>query len=368
MMQDTISPQKLARHQRFWQKLTPGEGGYLAIECPLEAPGAPLPPPKDLEEQWLSCDYALRRIRSRLDRSAFLLDALPTVFVNLGPGVLAAMLGGGYALKPDTVWFDTAPILSDFTEVPPLALDRSHTLYQVVKEQIHTLAQESGGAYKVSFTDIGGTLDILASLRGNQDLLTDLLEYPEEIAAVAHRIDEIFMEYFDEQAEWLAALGAGYTNWIPLVHDRPWYPLQCDLSAMISPALFERLVLPSLDYAASRMDAAVYHLDGPGEIPHLDRILSLPGIHAIQWVPLPEISLERNSYRQNFADEMSLSIYRRVLAAGRKVVLCGVPADQVPGIYRAVGPDGVFIFTSTPTFGQGVALASQARQEGWVRL
>lgn len=32
MMQDTISPQKLARHQRFWQKLTPGEGGYLAIE------------------------------------------------------------------------------------------------------------------------------------------------------------------------------------------------------------------------------------------------------------------------------------------------------------------------------------------------
>jgi hypothetical protein len=33
------------------------------------------------------------------------------------------------------------------------------------------------------------------------------------------------------------------------------------------------------------MDYAFYHLDGKGQIPHLDLLLSLPRLRGIQWVP-----------------------------------------------------------------------------------
>jgi len=33
------------------------------------------------------------------------------------------------------------------------------------------------------------------------------------------------------------------------------------------------------------VDHRIYHLDGPGAIHHLDTLLNLPELHAIQWVP-----------------------------------------------------------------------------------
>ena len=187
----------------------------------------------------------------------------------------------------------------------------------------------------------------------------------DEIAAFSDQVDRCFMEYFNEQTEWIQ--DAGYTGWIPLVHNKTWYPLQCDFSAMISPKMFERLVLPSLENISSQMGTSVYHLDGPGEIVHLDMILSVPNIHAIQWVPLPDVHLEKGNYHQCFDDEMSLDIYRRVLKAGRKVVLCGVPAYQIENIFRAVGSDGIFIFGGGVNNQEAKDLIEKLCRDGWLR-
>ena len=193
----------------------------------------------------------------------------------------------------------------------------------------------------------------------------DLVDYPDEILELSNHIDRIFIEYFNEQVGWLK--DCGYTGWIPLVHDKTWYPLQCDASAMISPAMFEKLVLPSLEYTSSHMDTSVYHLDGPGEIVHLDMILSVPNIHAIQWVPLPAKHLGNGRYHQCFDDQMSLDIYRRCLAAGKKVVLCGVPAYQIEHIFREVGSDGVFIFGCDANYQEAVDLIHKMTNDGWIR-
>ena len=368
-MPEPISAEKLNRHLRFWDKLTPGEGGYISVvPCRPDIAPNPLPVPKNLEEAWLSSEYALRQTQNWIESHVFLQDAIPTHFVNLGPGVMAPMLGSGYSLQPTTVWFDTAPIISDFEHVPELTLNREHRLYQVVKDQIDLLSKESNGVYKVSFTDIGGTLDILASLRGNQDLLMDVIDYSDEIAAVCHRIDELFIEYFNEQAGWLREAGVGFTNWIGLVHEKTWYPLQCDFSTMISPAMFEKLVLPSLEYTSSQMDTSLYHLDGPEEIRHLDMILSVPNIHSIQWVPLPGTLLPNGSTQRHFDDEESIEVYRRTLSAGKKLVLLGVPPHQITDIYRAVGTsDGIFISTDCSDYDDAKDLVDSLRRDGWIR-
>ena len=60
---------------------------------------------------------------------------------------------------------------------------------------------------------------------------------------------------------------------------------QSDFSYMISPKMFERFVLPDLAACFERMDHAFYHLDGKGQIPHLDMLLSLKDLAGIQWIP-----------------------------------------------------------------------------------
>jgi 5-methyltetrahydrofolate--homocysteine methyltransferase len=54
---------------------------------------------------------------------------------------------------------------------------------------------------------------------------------------------------------------------------------------MISPQMFERLVRPDLAACCERLDYAFYHLDGKGEIRHLDMLLSLERLRGIQWIP-----------------------------------------------------------------------------------
>ena len=49
--------------------------------------------------------------------------------------------------------------------------------------------------------------------------------------------------------------------------------------------MFERFVLPDLAACCEKLDYAFYHLDGKGQIRHLDMLLSLPHLRGIQWVP-----------------------------------------------------------------------------------
>ncbi len=54
---------------------------------------------------------------------------------------------------------------------------------------------------------------------------------------------------------------------------------------MISPQMFERFVLPDIAICCETLDHAFYHLDGKGQIAHLDMLLSLEDLHGIQWIP-----------------------------------------------------------------------------------
>jgi hypothetical protein len=54
---------------------------------------------------------------------------------------------------------------------------------------------------------------------------------------------------------------------------------------MISPQMFERFVLPDLLACCEFLDYAFYHLDGKGQLPHLNMLLALERLRGIQWVP-----------------------------------------------------------------------------------
>ncbi len=58
----------------------------------------------------------------------------------------------------------------------------------------------------------------------------------------------------------------------------------CDFANLISPAMVRQFGLPILQRKVRTMTHNVFHVDDKRIARHLDTILSVPEVHAIQWV------------------------------------------------------------------------------------
>jgi len=89
---------------------------------------------------------------------------------------------------------------------------------------------------------------------------------------------------------------------------------------MISPKIFRDFFLRHLERQTNFLDYSIYHLDGPGAIKHLDALLELPRLHAIQWVPGAGAPPMREW----------IPLLKRIQEAGKGLVLDITPEDVKP--------------------------------------
>jgi 5-methyltetrahydrofolate--homocysteine methyltransferase len=210
-------------------------------------------------------------------------DAFPRWWPNFGPGVVAGFLGARLNCVKDTVWF--SPI--EIGDIAGLRLDYDpgNRWWQRALELTRAAVSRWGERVCVAITDLGGNLDILASLRTTQQLLLDLYDTPEEVRRLTGEITRLWLRYYDELYRIVCTAGRGTTPWAPIWSPQRCYMLQSDFSYMISPPMFERYVLPDLAACCEVLEHGFYHLDGKGEIPHLEMLLSLERLRGIQWIP-----------------------------------------------------------------------------------
>jgi 5-methyltetrahydrofolate--homocysteine methyltransferase len=141
------------------------------------------------------------------------------------------------------------------------------------------------GQVAVGHTDIGGNLDVLASFRTTQRLLFDVLEQPDQVERLCKQITDLWLRYYDELDALIRPTCRGTTCWAPIWSSGKTYMMQSDFAYMISPDMFERFVLPDLTACCETLDHGFYHLDGRGQIVHLDHLLSISRLRGIQWIP-----------------------------------------------------------------------------------
>jgi 5-methyltetrahydrofolate--homocysteine methyltransferase len=257
---------------------------WLAVTDPVERPkpyGFMSNYPLSLPAEALVDCYA-----PHLAATRFYGDAFPWVWVNFGPGILAGVLGAqvhSVSEPSETVWFtprEKIPI-----EEMQLSLDPENVWWKRVKEITSAFLERYDGLLQVSHTDLGGNLDILASFRETQQLLFDVVEQPEEVLRLSKQITAHWLRCYNELDALIRPICRGSSCWTPVWSSGKTYMLQCDFSYMISPAMFEKFVLPDLAACCDTLDHGFYHLDGKGEIPHLDLLLSIPRLSGIQWIP-----------------------------------------------------------------------------------
>lgn len=231
----------------------------------------------------MSAEEVVDRVQAYLAATRFYGDAFPRWWPNFGPGIVAGFLGGEVHSVRDTVWFEPA----EEVEIAGLrpAYDPDNVWWKRVKDLTSAAAERWGHQVVLGHTDLGGNLDIIASLRRTERLLLELSDAPEEVARLLGEITRLWLRYYDELHEIIRRGSRGTTPWAPIWSARRCYMLQCDFSYMISPAMFERFVMPDLTACCDALDDPFYHLDGEGQIAHLDLLLSMERLRGIQWIP-----------------------------------------------------------------------------------
>ena len=289
-------------------------------------PAAPVLSQATCADLSIPAEALIDRLDYELSRMTFLGDAYPMVRLDsFGPGLAAAFLGARLDNSTGRVWFHPDKV------VPVSELQFCYNPDNPWLERIRAICRAGldrwGDQVLMSLPDLGGTLDVLSTFRPGERLLLDLVDEPEAVVRLNWEIHELWHRFFGELSGLLhQGPSRGWTDWSGTFCAHPAYILQCDMSYMISPAMFETFVKPELAASARRLGHAVYHLDGIGQLAHLDPILKIDEIHAIQWVPG-----DGKPPQDHWLD-----VYRKIHAAGKaKLVYCGIAGME--NIARELG-------------------------------
>lgn len=267
-----------------------------------------VPGPKDLEQNYTDPAYKLAAARQWARNVRCLGDSYTSISADLGPGSLALYLGGEPRFAWDTVWYE--PIFKDYDTVPMLAYHPENKWWQKHLDMMRTLKAGAGDEFIVNIPDLIENIDIYAALRGPQNTLYDIMDQPEKVETAIAQIDDLYFTYYDALYDLLKDENgvSSYTCFQILGKGRV-AKVQCDFSAMISPAHFRRFILPSLKKQVNRLDRSLYHLDGPDAIRHVPAIMEIEKLDALQWTC--------GAGQPDGASPRWYGIYDRVTSAGK---------------------------------------------------
>lgn len=231
-------------------------------------------------QAYYDAQAADRRARSILTKQAYFGEAFGCYFPYFGTAGIAEYTGCKANHTPATTWFEPWLETPDATQITY----RCPEVFERQKQAIREILTLSGGDYMVSVTDNCGILDALAAIRGTQNMLMDLRMAPEFVEDATKRLLAIYKQTQEELFSLVRENNDGCVQqWMQLWAPKRLAQLQCDMSVMLSAKMYGRFVVPVLEELTQFLDYSVYHLDGIEQIRHLDHLLSVKRLNAIQW-------------------------------------------------------------------------------------
>lgn len=268
-----------------------------------------------------------------LETTLFLAEAIPFFGPDHGPDQMAAFLGAELRFSEGskhTNWVE--PLVDDWEAVLPLELDEHNSVWQSLLTYSRRLAEHARGRYLVGCCDFHSHADTLSALRGSQNLCLDFYDCPELVAQAMQDVRKLYQPIYSALHE---AGGmsreTGTIGWIPFWCEGRFATIQCDFICMVSPEFFRRHILPAIEEEAAFLDHCIFHLDGPGALVHLDDILAIKQLDAIQWV---------SGAGQTPMHEWT-EVLKKCQQAGKGLQIYDVNLDIIKTLSRKLKPEGI---------------------------
>ncbi len=300
-------------------------------EVDRAVPEAPLLSQATCTDLSIPAEAVIDRIDYELSGKVYLGDAFPWFsFGCFGPGVAAAFLGADIENSTGNVWFiakEECPIADLHFEYDP-----DNKWLGRIRALLEAGMARWQGQVLMGMADLGGTLDILSTFRPGERLLLDILTEPDEVNRLVWELHDLWRRFFEELDGVCRAGSPGYAAWDGLFSDQPFYMLQCDIAYMMGPDMVADFVLPELAATCKWLSRSFYHLDGTGQLPHVNHLLNIDDLHGIQWVA--------GAQEAGRGHEPWLDLYRRIHDAGKKIELVGFNGfDELNRVIEAIDGD-----------------------------
>ena len=306
----------------MWEHFQEGVKPHADIHAPK--------PYRDLNQRWFDPEWRAEYLDWYVAHSSLMADMLPVANTQLGPGSLAAILGGVFEGGEDTIWIHPDPNYTDdikFDPQPPNWL-----LHQELLKACKAKAQ---GHYYVGMPDLMEGMDVLAAIKGTDKVLLDTVMQPEVLEHQMQQINDIYFKVFDELYDIIREgdemAFCYFSSWAPGKMSK----LQSDISTMISVDDYRRFVQPFIREQCQKIDYTLYHLDGVGAMHHLDALLEIKELNAIQWTP--------GVGEPQGGSPKWYDLYKKILAGGKSIMACWVTLDELRPLLDNIGGDGVHL-------------------------
>ena len=215
----------------MWEHFQEGVQPHAEITPPA--------PAKDLSQKWFDPQWRAEYLDWYVAHSSLKADILPVANTQLGPGSLAAILGGVFEGGEDTIWIHPNP---DFTD--EIVFNPEHPNWILHKELLKACKAKANGHYFVGMPDLMEGLDVLAALKGTDRVLLDTVMQPEILEQQMQQINDIYFKVFDELYDIIREgdemAFCYFSSWAPGKMSK----LQSDISTMISQDDYRRFVQP----------------------------------------------------------------------------------------------------------------------------
>jgi hypothetical protein len=286
---------------------------------------------RSLKERWFDAEYHVDYFIKNIKGQKFLAETFPVFWPNLGPEVYTAFHGSELEFKEVTSY--STPFVVNWEDIEKIKFDWNNPYLKKIDEMTKLALEKCNGKFMVGYTDLHQGLDCVAAWRDPQNLCIDLIMNPEEVERLHRLAGEHFQEVFDHFDAILKKHQQLSVTWLGIPSYGKMHIPSCDFSAMISNEDFEKYCLPLLQNEVKQMNHNVYHVDGKGVARHLDYILSVKEINAIQWV-------------QGMGDDLPIMqwvpLIKRIQDAGKSVVV-DLTINELDDFMKAVKPEGIML-------------------------
>lgn len=305
--------------------------------------------PTDPEAYWLDPTWMRQKVRAEITQTWWGAEAMPSSLLMAGWMV---SLGGRPHFDMRTIWFEESQ--PDFS-MPSRWRHNPADPWFLKYQALYCAVVEEAGWDEFLVGAPGGlpANDLLSMHMGTHNFLLALLDHPEWMRkAIIQGAEDLVVAKNEirKLVDGRHAYTYGGAGWMPFWAPEPFMRTQSDVSCMLSPEMFEEFVLPELETYGRAFGAIWYHLDGRDAKQHLPRLLSMPSMRVIQYVPTP--AEQPNGIAH-------VDLYRQIQEAG-KIVHIQVSQDQVEPLCRALDPSRLMLMTSCPTIEAGRRLIANA--------
>ncbi len=306
----------------MWEHFQEGVTPHADIPAP--------PPARDLNQRWFDSQWRAQYLDWYVAHSSLKADILPVANTQLGPGSLAAILGGVFEGGEDTIWIHPDPDFND-----EIIFNPQHPNWLLHKELLKACKAKANGNYYIGMPDLMEGLDVLAALKGTDKVLLDTVMQPEVLEQQMQQINDIYFQVFDELYDIIREgdemAFCYFSAWAPGKMSK----LQSDISTMISEDDYRRFVQPFIRQQCQKIDYTLYHLDGVGALHHLPALLEIEELNAIQWTP--------GVGEPQGGSPKWYDLYKKILASGKSIMACWVTLDELKPLLDNIGTNGVHL-------------------------